>query len=118
VGFEREALALHQAAFMRNHVGEEFEGEVTGFSELGVEVTLNSPFVTVLIPFNRLGDGGPYELDPLRIAVVEHEKNKRLPLGARVRVQIESVSIEARQTLASLIEAEWLSQKRFRSLSR
>src|SRR6185437_14250699 len=59
---EREVSNLYRAYVMRDRVGARFAGVVSGLVGSGVYVTLESPFVDVLVRYEDLG-GDRYELD-------------------------------------------------------
>ncbi|MCH2107713.1 MAG: VacB/RNase II family 3'-5' exoribonuclease [Polyangiaceae bacterium] len=51
IGVEREILDLYRASYMKQHIGDVFVGRITGFSGMGVYVSLDEPFVDVMIPY-------------------------------------------------------------------
>jgi exoribonuclease R len=55
---EREAVAMYRAYLMRDQIGEEFSGRVSGVQSFGVFVELDEPFVEGMIKLDNLGDGG------------------------------------------------------------
>jgi ribonuclease R len=99
---EREVQAIYRCILMKKRVGEEIEGEVTGVAEHGVVVMLDSPFVEVKVPIDRVGEDY-FELDRLGIALVGSRSGRRVALADRVRVRIDDASIERREITATLL---------------
>ena len=93
---EREAVSMYRAYFMRDQVGEVYEGEVSGLTNFGVFVQIASPFVEGLIKFSDLG-GDRYELDPVKMRLVGKNTGFQLSLGDTVKVEIINVSVGRRQ---------------------
>jgi ribonuclease R len=93
---------VYRAILMTKHVGEELEGEVTGVAVHGVVVTLDSPFVEVKIPIERIGEDW-FELDRLGLALVGQRSGRRIALADRARVRIDEASIERRETVGTLL---------------
>ncbi|WP_394833278.1 ribonuclease R [Pendulispora rubella] len=91
---EREVADLYRAVFMRERVGQQFEGNVTALVGSGVYVNLDEPFVDVLVRFEDLG-GGTYELDEDGLRAVS-ESGDSIQLGARMAVEIIDVSLVRR----------------------
>ncbi len=92
---ERESVALKKVEFMERHLGEEFDGRISGVQAFGFFVTLDAYFVDGLVHVNSLRDDyyrfqeGDYEL-------VGDSGRRRFQLGDTVRVQVARVDKEAR----------------------
>jgi ribonuclease R len=104
---ERDAKSICAALVMKPRIGEILEGTVSGLSPDHVFVTLDAPFVEVIVPLDRI-DGGkrPWSLDPLGIHVHAPTSGRSLGLGDGVKVKIERVSLEERRTHAAVVEIE------------
>jgi ribonuclease R len=85
---EREARAGKQAALMEAHLGECFDGHVSGLTEDGVFVTLDDPFVDGRIDASRLADD--LSLEPDGLALVARRSKRRIALGDPIRVRVEA----------------------------
>lgn len=99
---EREAQALYRTILMKPRVGDEVEGRVSSLAEHGLFVNVESPFVEVKVPIDRVGNDY-YELDPLGIALVGRRSGQSISLGDAVRVRIDEASLERREVVASLV---------------
>ncbi len=89
---EREVVDLYRALLMRAHLGDTYEGTVTGLVGTGVFVNVDDPFVDVLVRMESLG-ADRYELDDEKLRVIGTRSGDRIALGDRMRVQIEDVSV-------------------------
>jgi ribonuclease R len=96
VTIEREAIAIHRAILMKDRVGEELPGRVSGISEPVLFVTLDEPFVEVRVPVERIS-GDRFELDRLGVRLVGAKTKRAFALGDPLLVRIEEVSVERRE---------------------
>jgi len=92
---ERQVVDLYRAIYMRAHIGERFEGTVSGIAQSGVFVRLADPFVDVLVTMDALG-GDAYEMDDLGLRAVGMRSGERVELGDTLWVEIEDVSLVRR----------------------
>ncbi|HTE55580.1 MAG TPA: ribonuclease R [Kofleriaceae bacterium] len=102
---EREAVAMYRAYLMRDHIGEEFTGRVSGVQAFGVFVELDEPFVEGMIKLEGLG-GDSYELDDRRMNIVGRRSGFSLGLGDPVRVELLDVSVPRRRVDFRLVRGE------------
>jgi ribonuclease R len=94
---ERDVVDLYGALLMREMIGDLFIGTVTGIVGSGVFVTLEDPFVSVLVKLEALGKDD-YEPDDDGFAVVGKRSGDRVELGERLHVEILEVSLDRRTT--------------------
>ena len=102
---EREIVDLYRTLYMRDRVGEIFEGAVTAITGGGLYVALDEPFVDVLIRFEALGPDH-YQVDDDELAVVGLKGGERVELGERVVVQIEDAAVLRRTVYARRVVPE------------
>lgn len=95
---EREVVDVYRCLLMRDRVGEVFEGRVSSFVGSGVYVTLDDPFVDVLVRFESLGLDR-YELSDDHLAVFGSRSGERIALGDPLVVELEEVSLWRRSLL-------------------
>ena len=100
---EREAVDLYRAILMRDKVGEEYEATITSVTGWGFYCAFDKPFVESLVPVAALGDDH-YELDDHGIRLVGSRSGHVFAMGDRVKVEIESVSIQDRQITSRVVE--------------
>jgi ribonuclease R len=100
---EREVVDLYRAFLMREHVGEEYEGVISGVAAFGVFVQIESPFVEGLIKIDALGDDF-FQYDERTMRLAGQRTGKAFALGDQVRVVIENVSVQQRKVDLGLLE--------------
>jgi ribonuclease R len=96
---EREVVDLYRCLLMRDHIGDTCEGVVTALVGSGAYVTLDAPFVDVLVKHESMGPD-QYELSDDELSVVGIRSGDTISLGDRLAVVIEDVAILRRQVLA------------------
>jgi len=89
---ERDADDLIRAHYMKKHVGEEFEGVVSGVTGWGFYVTLPNT-VEGLVHVRSLDDY--YEFDESRQLLRAEHSRRIVRLGDTVRVRLEAVNVLA-----------------------
>lgn len=92
---ERASVALKKVEFMERHLGDEFDGKISGVAAFGFFVTLERYFVDGLVHVNSLRDDF-YRLREETYALVGDRGRRTYRLGDRVRVQVARVDKEAR----------------------
>jgi ribonuclease R len=93
---EREIVALKKVQFMRNRVGEDFDGFITGVSAYGFYVELIDLFVEGMVHISTLGRDYYAYLEKQHALVGERTKEV-FRIGDRVRVRVAGVSPEKKQ---------------------
>jgi ribonuclease R len=101
---EREIVDLYGAVLMRSKIGETFEGVVTGLVGSGVFVSLDAPFVNVLIKLEDLG-AGTYALDDEGLEVIAAGSGDVVRLGDRLTLDVIDVAIQRRTVYGRRIRA-------------
>jgi len=108
---EREVIDLYRAFFMRDKVGDVFEGVISGVAGFGVFVVIDDPFVEGLVRIDALSDDY-YTLDEQACRLVGRRSGKSFALGDSVKVEVQSVSVVRRKIDFGL--AEHLARQRAR----
>lgn len=103
VDVEREAVAMYRAFFMRDRVGEECEGQVSGVTQFGAFVEIDDPFVEGLIKLESIGDDY-YEFDSVFMTLSGKRSGHSIGLGDRVTVEIINASITQKRIELRLVE--------------
>jgi len=93
---ERDVDERFKCAWMEKHVGEEFDGVVTGVTSFGLFVELVESRVSGLIHVSQLPNDY-YKFDPIRHLLEGEKTNSHYRLGDRVRVQVLRASLEDRK---------------------
>ena len=99
---EREAVAMYRSYLMREHVGDEFKGRVTGVTHFGVFVEIDEPFVEGLIKIEALGDDF-FDFDPVMLQLSGRRTGYTLSLGDELEVVVVNVSVALRRIELGLV---------------
>ena len=83
---ERDVEGMKMAEYMQDHVGEEFEGMISGILNFGFFVQLDN-MVEGLVPYESFNSDFEYDRDLEMVKI----GNKLFKLGQRIKVRVESV---------------------------
>jgi ribonuclease R len=100
---EREIVDRKKVQFMRDKVGHEFSGYVSGVLPFGIFVELEDFFIEGLVHLTRLPKDRYQFLETKHTLLGERSK-KTFRLGDRVRVRVDAANLERRQVDFSLIQ--------------
>ncbi|CAN5827231.1 ribonuclease R [soil metagenome] len=103
VDAERASIDLKKVEFMERHIGDEFEGTISGVTSFGMFVRLNQYFVEGLIHLHDLSDDY-YEFHEGKYALIGRNTGRRFRLADAVQVRVESVNKEKRQIDFALLD--------------
>jgi len=101
----RDVEAWLKCQYMREHLGEEYNGLVTAVTSFGVFVTLDSLYVEGLVHITELG-GEYFRFDEARQELRGERTGIRYGIGARVRVQVSRVDLDGRRIDFRLVRDE------------
>ena len=93
---ERDVDERFRCAWMAKHVGEEFEGTVTGVTSFGLFVELTESKVSGLVHISQLSNDY-YHFDPVRHLLKGERTGLQFRLGDHLRVQVMRASLEDRK---------------------
>ena len=93
---ERASIKYKMAEFMKDRIGEEFEGVVSGMTEWGVYVELDETHVEGMAFLRDIDSDDYYRFDEARYEVVGRSSGIRLTLGSRVRIRVKGVDMNRR----------------------
>jgi ribonuclease R len=102
---EREILDRYRVRFMKDKLGEVFEGVISGVTAFGFFVELKEIFVEGLVRITGLPDDY-YRYDEKRYCLTGERTHKTFKIGDRVRVRVERVDSERRQIDFGLIKEQ------------
>ena len=97
---EREVEDLKKADYMQNHVGEIYDGTVTGVTNFGVFVEFPNTVEGMCSIENLPTDNYVFLEKLYKLAGSKHDYQ----LGQKVRVQVESVNLRRRQINLKMLE--------------
>ena len=93
---ERASIKYKMVEFMKEHLGEEFEGTISGLSEWGVYIELEGTHIEGM-SYLRDIEGEWFDFDPERYELRGQRTGVRLTLGDRMRVKVVRADLEKRQ---------------------
>jgi ribonuclease R len=100
---ERDSVEMKKIEYMRRHLGDDFDGTISGVTAFGFFVLLDRVFVDGLVHVSTLGDDY-YTFVPEAFALVGDRNRRRFRVGDRVRVQVVRADKEERQIDFLLLE--------------
>lgn len=93
---ERTSIKYKQVEFMQDHLGEVFDGVISGVKEFGIFVELVANGVEGLVPIRDLDDDY-YELDQKTYSLVGYNTKRRFALGDRLTIRVARADLDRRQ---------------------
>ncbi len=93
---ERESIKAKQLVFMKSHIGDEFDGVISGVTSFGIFVEIPEYLVEGLVHIKDLEDDY-YLYDEKRYCLTGKNRGKTYHLGDSVHVQVVRVSLEMRK---------------------
>jgi ribonuclease R len=100
---EREILGRYRVRFMKDKIGDLYEGVISGVTAFGFFAELKDIFVDGLVRVTSLHDDY-YQYHEKRYALVGERTHKAFRIGDEVRVRIERVDVERRHIDFGLIQ--------------
>ena len=100
---EREAVRTKQVAFMTRHLGDEFEGVISGTMSYGFFVRLNNMGVEGMVRFSSIDDDY-YHYDEKQSRIIGRRTGRSFRMGHAVRVGVANVNQERKEIDLYLIE--------------
>ena len=102
---ERASIKYKQVEFMSAHLGEVFDGVISGVTEWGIYVELAANKCEGMIPIRDLDDDY-YAFDEKNYCLVGRRHHRRYQLGDELRVKIAKTNLDKKQLDFALAEPE------------
>lgn len=93
---ERASVKYKMVEFMRDRVGEEFDGSISGITEWGIYVELEDTHIEGMVALRDLSDEF-YAFDEEEYAAVGTRSGRKFTLGDRVRVRVKNADLRLKQ---------------------
>ena len=93
---ERASIRYKQVEFMRDRLGEVYEGVISGVTEWGLYVELDENLCEGLVPVRDLADDY-YDYDEKNYCLTGRKTHKKYTLGDRVKVQVARADLDKKQ---------------------
>ena len=100
---ERASIKYKEAEFMQQHIGQEYEGTVSGVAEYGLYVEINENKCEGMVPLRDLDDDY-YEFDEKNYCLWGRRNHNRYTLGDQVRIRVASADLEKKQINFTLVK--------------
>jgi ribonuclease R len=92
---ERQSIKYKQVEYMKQHIGEIFDGAVSGMLERGIFVELKLMLAEGMADFGRCPE--PFEVEPSRLRARGVRSGRIIRMGQPVKVQIVDADLETRR---------------------
>jgi ribonuclease R len=102
---ERESVRVMQAEYMKRHLGDEFDGMVSGVASFGLFIEINDLLVEGMLHVRSLGDDY-YMHDERRYSLVGQRSGRVFRLGDPIRVKVIRVNPERREIDFEFVDTE------------
>ncbi len=102
---ERASIKYKQVEFMKDNVGEEFEGVVSGVTQWGIYVEIVENKCEGMVPVRSLTDDF-YEYDEAEFALIGDRTKNRYTMGDDVRIKVVSANLNKKQLDFEMVAEE------------
>ncbi|MDE6867317.1 MAG: RNB domain-containing ribonuclease, partial [Muribaculaceae bacterium] len=99
---ERSSIRYKQVEFMKDRLGEVYDGVISGVNEWGFYVELSDNMCEGLVPIRDLTDDY-YDLDEKNYCLIGRKHGNRYTLGDQVKVQVARADLDRKQLDFALI---------------
>lgn len=89
----RDVYQWLKAEYMQDHIGESFDGRITGVTQFGVFVTLDEIFIDGLVHISEIGSDY-FRFDPVRLELAGERSGRVLRLGDAMRIKVAAVDLD------------------------
>jgi ribonuclease R len=101
---EREIVDIYRCFFMIDHIGERYEGTVSAFVGTGAFVTLDEPFVDVMVKIEDMG--AEFQIEDDGLMATSARSGDAIRLGDRMLVDVTDCAILRRTVYAKRVRSE------------
>ena len=93
---ERSSIKYKQVEYMRDHLGEEYDGMISGVTEWGLYVELDENKCEGLVPMRDLADDY-YDFDEKNYCLRGRRRGNVYRLGDKVRIRVANANLDRKQ---------------------
>ena len=90
---ERSSIKYKQVEYLQDHLGEEYDGTISGVTEYGIYVEINENKCEGMVPLRDLDDDY-YEFDEKNYCLWGRRKHHRYNLGDQVRIKVARANLD------------------------
>lgn len=102
---DRASIKYKQVEYMQSHLGEVFDGVISGVKEFGIFVELNDNGCEGLVPIRDLDDDF-YEFDERSFSLIGYKYKRRYTLGDDITVQVARADLARKQLDFALVNKD------------
>jgi len=110
----REVESWLKCYYMRNRIGDEFEGTIAGVAGFGIFVALDGIYVEGMVHISELGSDY-FQFDPAKHQLLGERTGRRFRLGDRLRIKIARVDLESSRIDFVLVDSGGTAAKASKS---
>lgn len=99
---ERESNKFFQVKFLKEKIGEEFKGTISGLTDFGMFVRINENYCEGMVPINDLPDDN-YYFDNEKFQIIGRNTKFKYNFGDQVKIKVESVDLLKKQINFTMI---------------
>ena len=107
---ERASIKYKMVEFMKERIGQEFDGHISGLTEWGVYVELDETHIEGM-SFLRDIEGDFFQFDEEQYEIVGRSTGRRMTLGDAVRVRVKRADLQKRQLDFELLLPEGAARR-------
>lgn len=100
---ERDSIKLKQVEYLSQHLGEDFDGVISGVIDSGIFVDLKNIHCEGMVRVSDLNDDY-YEYDEKQHCLIGRNHGKKYQLGKEIRVKVVKTDVKARQIDLKLVD--------------
>lgn len=93
---ERASIKYKQVEFMKDHLGEVFEGVISGVTEWGLYVEINENKCEGMVSMRDLGNDY-YDFDEKNYCLIGRRHHQKFSLGDSVQIKVARANLEKKQ---------------------
>jgi ribonuclease R len=101
----REVEAWLKCEYLREHVGDEFDGVIAAVTSFGLFVELGDLYIEGLVHITAL-PGDYYNFDRAKQRLIGERSGRSFQLGGRVRVQVARVDLDDKKIDLELVDSK------------
>lgn len=100
---ERASIKYKQVEFLADHLGEVYDGVISGVTEWGLYVELDSNKCEGMVPIRDLTDDY-YEFDEKNYCIIGRHTNTRYRLGDNITIQVARANLDRKQIDFAIVD--------------
>jgi len=93
---ERESIKLKQCEYIKKHIGDIFNGIISGVTAYGIYVEIEENYIEGFVQMTNMSDDF-YVYEEATYSMTGRHTGRRISLGDQVKIKVESVNLEKRE---------------------